>query len=147
MSLSFRSVSLRVPQKRGREERSAPSALREINRLLVANGLPRHAEPETLPRMRNRYAALLAYDWIHYLRRAIAFARQNRRIHTCSEGRPIRRRANRTRILVSIESHVICHPIARYYVPVDFRNPLYHDSDDEIAAGFSAPVSRDARTR
>jgi hypothetical protein len=47
----------------------------EVNRLLTANGLPPHREPETLPPIRNR-AGLLSfpYSYLHYLRRALAYA-------------------------------------------------------------------------
>jgi hypothetical protein len=122
------------------ERSSAKRDLREINRLLVANGLSQHTEPETLPRMRSRYRGVgLPYDWLHYLRRAIAFARQEP-----DEFTPVPKGADPSEdehieheLLVSIESHVICHSDCDgYYVPVDFPDPLYHDSDDEIGGGI-----------
>lgn len=123
-----------------REERGAAKRdLREINRLLVANGFPRHKEPETLPRMRNRYRGVgLPYDWLHYLRRAIAFAKQEPEEFT-----PVRKGEDPSEDehilheLFCIESHIICHSDCEgYYVPVDFPDPLYHDDEDEIGGGI-----------
>jgi hypothetical protein len=128
-------------QSDDREERSqAKRDLREINRLLVAEGFPRHKEPETLPRMRNRYRGVgLPYDWLHYLRRAIAFARQEPDAFApVPKGEdPSEDERIEHELMVSIESHVICHSDCDgYYVPVDFPDPLYHDSDDEIGGGI-----------
>ena len=49
--------------------------LREINRVLRANGLPEHTEPEELPRLEDRSAVgSFGYSWLHYLRRAVPVA-------------------------------------------------------------------------
>lgn len=123
-----------------RSERSAARRdLREINRLLVANGLPRHTEPETLPRMRSRYRGLgLPYDWLDYLRRAIAFARQAPDEFTpVAKGEDPAEDGWIEHEWALNESHVICHSDCEgYYVPVDFPDPLHHDSDDEIGGGI-----------
>jgi hypothetical protein len=123
-----------------REERSqAKRDLREINRLLAANGLPRHKEPEALPRMRNRYRGVgLPYDWLDYLRRAIAFARQEPEEFTpVPRGEDLSEDEHILHELFCIESHIICHSDCDgYYVPIDFPDPLYHDDEDEIGGGI-----------
>src|SRR5262245_5840287 len=49
----------------------------QVNRVLAANNLPAHVEPEALPEFPYRGQPLsFPYSWIHYLRRAVAYARQ-----------------------------------------------------------------------
>jgi hypothetical protein len=116
------------------ERRAARHDLREINRVLVENGLPRHAEPAALPRMRNRYRGIgLPYDWLHYLRRAVAFARQAPEEFTpVAEGEdPSEDERVEHELLGVIESHLICHSDCDgYYVPIDFPEPLFDDTDE-----------------
>src|SRR5262245_8268855 len=50
---------------------------RQVKRVLAAHGLPPHEEPESLPDIPYRGQLLgFPYSWLHYLRRAVAFARQ-----------------------------------------------------------------------
>src|SRR5688500_18591506 len=49
---------------------------RHVNRVLAVHGLPPHSEPERLPDFPYRGQPLsFPYAWVHYLRRAVAFAR------------------------------------------------------------------------
>ena len=48
-----------------------------VKRILTANGLPPHEEPRDLPDLPYRGQLMgFPYSWLHYLRRAVAFARQ-----------------------------------------------------------------------
>ncbi|QJW95996.1 hypothetical protein [Frigoriglobus tundricola] len=117
--------------------------MREINRLLAANGLSAHVEPETLPNLRDRCRLHgMPYSWIHYLRRAIAFARQSP-----ADFRPLNEDqdpndARVDREIDLFQSHLICHSDSDgYYVPIDFWNPLFDDTDVLVGA-FWALVRR-----
>ncbi len=115
------------------ERAAARRDLREINRLLVTNDLPRHVEPDTLPRMRNRYSGIgLPYDWLHYLRRAVAFSRQ-----APDEFTPVAQDEDPSEHelifheLACLDCHLICHSDCDgYYVPIDFHHALYDDEDE-----------------
>jgi hypothetical protein len=112
--------------------------LREINRVLVANGLPPHEEPETLPRLRRRSRLSgLPYDWPQYLRRAIAFARRAPDKFTpVSEGERPSQHPLIYDELAMLSCHLLCHaPCEGYFVPIDFLDPLFHDSPQEIGGG------------
>jgi hypothetical protein len=110
--------------------------IQEINRVLVANGLPRHTEPESLPAMKDRSLgwAGFPYSWLHYLRRAVAFARK-----APDEFTPVKRGEDpaahpliERELSVRMDCHLICHADgAGFYVPVDFRDPLYDDTGKE----------------
>lgn len=107
--------------------------LREINRVLAAHNLPPHDEPETLP-PRGPYTngGDLPYGWFHYLRRAVAYARQ-----APGEFRPVARGESpeedkrlRKEYAIAVDSHIICHSDCEgFYVPVDFPSPL---DDEEV---------------
>jgi hypothetical protein len=105
----------------------------EVNRLLTANGLPPHREPETLPPIRNR-AGLLSfpYSYLHYLRRALAYARQAPdEFHPVPEGeKPTADAWLDEEQFSYMDSHIICHSDCEgFYVPIDFPKPLYDDGD------------------
>jgi hypothetical protein len=49
--------------------------LRAVNRVLALNGLPAHAEPESLPEIEDRVpVGSMPYGWLHHVRRAVAYA-------------------------------------------------------------------------
>src|SRR4051812_38195410 len=89
----------------------------EVNRVLAAHGLPPHREPETLP-IKDRvklewvpklWLSSMPYSWLHYLRRAVAFARQ-----APDEYRPVREGENPSdderidrELSVFLDSHLI----------------------------------------
>jgi hypothetical protein len=106
----------------------------EINRVLRDNKLPEHQEPETLPAFESRFKhAGQPYDWLHYLRRAVAYA-----IRDPSALKPNGRRKDPAKdplyddVLFSCDSHLICHSDCDgYYVPIDFPDPLYDELPDE----------------
>jgi hypothetical protein len=102
-----------------------------VNRLLRANDLPEHIEPEELPELVDRGLSGFPYSWLHYLRRAVAYARQAPaefgplpKGQEASEDDRIDRELS-----VFMDSHLICHSdCGGFYVPIDFPEPLY-DSD------------------
>lgn len=101
----------------------------EINRVLAAHGLPAHIEPETLPAFKDRSDvwAGFPYSWIHYLRRAIAFARQApKEFAPTGGGNPADDPRVDHELSVSMDSHLICYSDGDgFYVPIDFPEPLY----------------------
>src|SRR5262245_11428519 len=76
-------------------------------------------------------------SWLHYLRRAVAYARQ-----APDEFGPIPEGEDPTEVdlidreLSEATSHFICHSDGEgYYVPIDFPEPLYSEKEDEFAGG------------
>jgi hypothetical protein len=107
--------------------------LTEVNRVLRANGLPPHEEPESLPELEFRYRHVgLPYTMLHYLRRAVAHAMSHRNmLEPVEPGVDPSEDHLYDKILCSSESHLICHSDCEgYYVPVDFPEPLYDDLPD-----------------
>jgi hypothetical protein len=112
---------------------------RGINHVLAAHGLPPHIEPEELPPFEDlaRFVGM-PYSWLHYLRRAIAYARQ-----APDEFRPVAEGEDPSQdprvdheLSVSLDSHLICHSDCEgYYIPIDFPEPLYDDYDS-VAGGI-----------
>ncbi len=118
-----------------------------INRVLKANKLPAHVEPESLPKgmpPRGHGLGGFPYSWIHYLRRAVAYARQ-----APDEFRPVAEGEDPTEDLridrelsVFMDSHFICHSDCEgYYVPIDFPEPLIDDKD-KLAGGLLGSSQR-----
>ncbi len=105
--------------------------MREINRLLTVSGMPGHVEPQTLPKLRDRCRLHgMPYTWIHYLRRAIAYARQSPAdFRPLGEGQdPDDPRLDREIDL--FQSHLICRSdFDGYYVPINFWDPLLGETD------------------
>lgn len=113
------------------EIEDARNDIREINRVLAANGLPAHVEPETLPPFRDRCTGVgLPYSMIHYLRRAVAYARQAPKEFAPNlPGDPTLDPRVDRELSVLMDSHLICHSDGDgFYVPIDFPEPLYSDN-------------------
>jgi hypothetical protein len=121
-----------------------------VNRVLAANGLPPHEEPQRLPDLPYRYRGQLLsfpYSWLHYLRRAVAYARQ-----APDQFRPVADGDNpaddkRThQELDFLESHLICHSDCEgFYVPIDFPEPLYDDQKEGLPGGILGSSQRALR--
>jgi len=116
-----------------------------VNRVLQANDLPAHVEPEELPELSHR-ADLggFPYGWLHYLRRAVAYARQApREFRPVAEGEdPSQDDRIDRELSVLMDSHLICHSDCEgYYVPIDFPDPLY-DDEDALVGGILGSSQR-----
>jgi hypothetical protein len=103
-------------------------AFRQINELLVANELPPHTEPESLPDLVYRGQLIsFPYAWIPYLYRAVAYARrapQSFRPVQAGEN-PYKDKRVDAELYTFAESHIICHSDTEgYFVPIDFRDLL-----------------------
>jgi hypothetical protein len=101
---------------------------RHVNRVLAENGLPLHDEPEVLPEFTFRgHMPSFPYEWLFYLHRAVAFARQ-----APDKFCPVREGENprldkrvQDEWNTYIDSHVVCHSYSEgFYVPIDFGEPL-----------------------
>jgi hypothetical protein len=119
--------------------------LSAVNRLLKANKLPAHKEPTELPEMNDR-ARLdgFPYSWLHYLRRAVAYALQKR-----AGFAPVAPGVNPSdddaidRELSDTRSHLICHSDCEgYYVPIDFPEVLYADERAFVGGGMLGSSQR-----
>jgi hypothetical protein len=108
-------------------------ALRAVNRVLAENGLPPHTEPESLPEIEDRVPlGSMPYSWLHYARRAVAYAMQpGRPFLPLREGEQPSEDPVYDDVLSSFRSHIICHSDCEgFYVPIDFPEPLYDVLDD-----------------
>ncbi len=84
------------------------------------------------------------YSWLHYLRRAIAYARQApTEFSPLPQGQEASADDRIDRELsVFMDSHLICHSDCEgYYVPIDFPEPLYDDGD-ELVGGILGSSQR-----
>jgi hypothetical protein len=106
----------------------------QVNRVLAAHGLPPHEEPESLPDLPYRGQPLgFPYSWLHYLRRAVAFARQapNQFCPVAEGENPANDERIDEELSVVMDSHLICHSDCEgFYVPFDFPVPLYDDQEE-----------------
>jgi hypothetical protein len=119
---------------------------REVNRVLAAHGLPLHDEPERVRDIPYRgQPTSFPYSWLHYLRRAVAFARQ-----APDEFCPVPKGENPAdderidqELSVFMDSHLICHSDCEgFYVPVDFPDPLYDDRKGNLPGGILGSSQR-----
>jgi hypothetical protein len=118
----------------------------QINRVLAAHGLPPHEEPTSLPVIPYRGQLLgFPYAWLHYLRRAVAFARQAPdQFCPVAEGQnPADDERIDEELSVVMDSHLICHSDCEgFYVPIDFPEPLYDDQDEGLPGGILGSSQR-----
>jgi hypothetical protein len=107
--------------------------LRAVNRVLAANGLPPHVEPESLPTIVDRVpVGSMPYGWLHHTRRAVAYAmRPGRPFRPLDEDEDPGEDPLYDAVLSTSTSHVICHSDCEgFYVPTDFPEPLYDELRD-----------------
>ena len=107
-----------------------------VNGVLQMHGLPRHDEPETLPKFESRAPLQsFSYSYLHHLRAAYAFAVRDLPLpnnldvarRTCPE---LENEFKRNR------SHLICHSDAEgFYVPIDFEQPLVDPQSPDRVPG------------
>jgi hypothetical protein len=148
MGLSLSVGYLAWLKKENDSDSDSLSWLREdlvhVNQVLRANGLPEHVEPEELPELIDRGLLGFPYSWLHYLRRAVAYARQApAEFGPLPEGEEASEDIRIDRELsVLMDSHLICHSDCEgYYVPIDFPEPL-HDDRDELVGGILGSSQR-----
>jgi hypothetical protein len=137
------SVSVGLLAFLNKEDPEGAEGLREdlahVNRVLRENGLAEHVEPEKLPELKDR-AGLhgFPYSWLHYLRRAVAYARQApKEFGPLPEGEDAAEDDRIDRELsVFMDSHLICHSDCEgFYVPIDFPEPL-DDDEGQLPGGI-----------
>lgn len=119
--------------------------LASLNQLLVKKGLEAHEEPEsfeTPPRSRNRLVGN-SYSWIHLLRRAFAFARQEPEAFGPLENPdpylkdPISDPRIDRELTMYMDSHLVCHSDSQgFYVPRAFEYPIYDSKEIRIPGGI-----------
>lgn len=110
------------------------------NKYLAAQGLPGWSEPETLPAelgMRPHVGSF-PYSFLHYLRRAYAYAVEYPDSELAPTGGELSREDDSVidDAMSMLSSHLLCHSDAEgLYVPVDFDEPLFADPEDEVPGG------------
>jgi hypothetical protein len=123
--------------------------LRAINRVLAANGLPPHHEPvDSRPVPYRAQLISFPYSWLHYLRRAVAYARQApEEFCPLKEGEnPAKDKWVDRELYTYISSHVICHSDCEgFYVPIDFGEPLCDERDGDLPGGLLGSSQRALR--
>jgi len=145
LAVSIGSLACAVDQDAEGAE-SLREGFRHVNRVLIANGLPSHIEPEAMPDLADRSKlSSMPYAWLHYLRRAVAFARQAPGAFC-----PVREDENPAaderideELSVFMNSHLICHSDCEgFYVPIDFPGPLYDVRNDGLPGGILGSSQR-----
>src|SRR5205085_3049046 len=100
---------------------------------------PPHVEPEKMPTLKCRSDLnRMPYSWIHYLRRAYAYARQApHEFAPLPDGqRPTEDRRLDAELYTFAESHLVCHSDTDgYYVPIDFPDPIGDDRREKSSIG------------
>src|SRR4051794_37324345 len=87
--------------------------LKDINRLLKGQKLPLYKAPKEVPKFKNRaHCQGFPYSWIHYLRRALAHARQQPK----KQFKPLKNNAEAmddplidNELSIYMNCHLICH--------------------------------------
>lgn len=110
------------------------------NRLLVANGLPAHSEPEQAPPEASRCIIDgYPYSFLHYLRRVYAHVAldPNWKLQPVGQGEDPAEDPVVEEITERFESHLLCHSDAEgFYLPVDFLDVLFADDDTDVPGGM-----------
>jgi hypothetical protein len=114
--------------------------LAAVNAILGAEGLPDHVEPTDLgPHMYRCALDSIAWSWLHCLRRLHALALQHAhdpdwRPDPAADDFPGRETDPAiAEELWSSRSHLIVHSDdTGWYVPIDFRYPLYSNDTDKV---------------
>lgn len=105
--------------------------LKDLNNLLIKNNLPIHQEPREIINSNYRgYCGSFPYSYLHYLRRALAYARQkpDKFKPAPAKWEPSSDSLIDRELTVYLDSHIICHSdAAGFYVPLDFEYPLYSE--------------------
>jgi hypothetical protein len=119
---------------------------RQVNRVLAAHGLSPHTEPEWPPDFPYRGQLLgFPHSWLHYLRRAVAYARQApEQFYPVPEGEnPADDERIDRELSVYMDSHLICHSDCEgFYVPIEFPDPLYDDREGRLPGGILGSSQR-----
>ncbi|MGW5382938.1 hypothetical protein [Nocardia sp. NPDC003963] len=114
--------------------------LRALGRLLAAEGLPAHTEPETRgPETERAPVGSVPYSFVHYLRRAYARARQfpDRPMEPLADGEDPTEDPSVDELVYMFDSHLLCHSDCEgYYVPVEFDDVLFPDDELGIPGGM-----------
>jgi hypothetical protein len=138
MSLS---ISLAVELVKDRDANSNKrwtQEIEDINRVLSLNGYPQHVEPDLIEATINyRGSVNIPYSWVHYLRRAVAYAINSpEEFSSLGDGEaPINDECYEEESY-NFSSHLICHSDdGGYYVPVNFPEPLF-DRENRLLGGF-----------
>jgi hypothetical protein len=111
--------------------------LESVNRLLIAQGLPSHKEPEKLRMRKERFPiGSLPYGWFDRLRRAVAYARNDPDgFAPCTDDEDAVEDPWVVHELMGLESHIVCHSDCDgWYLPLDFQTPFFSEDEDDIAA-------------
>ena len=109
----------------------------ELNKVLVANGLEEHHEPEKLPALRRRSVSSYPYSFLHDLRRAFACVVRRKPLRT-GEMSDADFDFVQDVAVDLMDSHLLSHSDAEgYYVPQAFDYPL---CDDALSGGFAGSL-------
>ncbi|MCA0313638.1 MAG: hypothetical protein LCH63_07325 [Candidatus Melainabacteria bacterium] len=112
-----------------------------VNKALKVHGLPAHVEPEEPLEFDSLGSCLsFPYSFVHYLRTAMAYARNNRTRQQYLEDKPDGDENNellQCELFEKTTSHIICHSDCEgYYLPLDFEDIIFADEDYQFAGGM-----------
>lgn len=108
-----------------------------LNKVLVANGLAEHHEPERVPALRRRSVTSYPYSFLHYLRRAYACIVRDERLRTGEMTEDDFEFVQDVAVDL-MDSHLLSHSDAEgFYVPQAFHDPL---CDNALPGGFAGSI-------
>lgn len=104
-----------------------------VNAVLMRNGASTFTEPTTASGDQRRGIGSYPYSFLHYLRRAYAFAREGMELTPTEE-----LDADSDSVVedasTMFDSHLLCHSDCEgFYAPVDFADPIF---DDDVPGGM-----------
>jgi len=116
------------------------ASIEQANAALRLAGLPPHEEPARLPELQSRAAiASFPYSFLHHLRRAYAYARQDGqwRATPVPESEDPSDDAVLEAEADMLSSHLLCHSDCEgYYFPIVFDDIVFADETTPILGGM-----------
>ena len=109
-----------------------------VNQLLEENNLPTYSDPPgTLTLKARGQLHGFGYSWLHYLRRALAYQRNEEELSPVEEDEDPSDDGILEEEYYMLDSHLICHSDCEgFYVPLDFPESLYGTDKIEVLGGM-----------
>lgn len=118
-------------------------SLASLNEALQRHAKESHHEPEHLPEFERVSCISFPYSFLHYLRRAYAYARSGRVVPDDDTMLPEHDRVIEDESAM-LDSHLLCHSDAEgFYVPIELGEPLFDNAVLGTMLGSSIALLRE----